>query len=218
VRAESELIAAANENFLGSFAKLVEHVPNAWLRRDSGLFVFATGLPVRLFNGCVVHGRVATAALEDAVAWVRTFGVPYYVWIAEGLGHDLAGSLRRIGISANPTIYPNMVLHPVPDPPAPPRDVDVDVTSDADVFVDFSVALGSPRAVIERVFSRSFAGDAQVRLFMARLGDRPAGTSIAIRTGSVSGVYNVGVAEACRRRGVGTALTWAAVGAGKAWG
>jgi ribosomal protein S18 acetylase RimI-like enzyme len=72
--------------------------------------------------------------------------------------------------------------------------------------------------VSERVFSRSFAADAEVRLFMARLGDRPAGTSIAIRTGSVSGVYNVAVAEACRRRGVGTALTWAAVGAGKAWG
>ena len=44
------------------------------------------------------------------------------------------------------------------------------------------------------------------------------GTSVAIRSDSASGVYNVLTLERARRRGVGTALTWAAVAAGKAWG
>ncbi len=44
------------------------------------------------------------------------------------------------------------------------------------------------------------------------------GTSLAIRSGEVSGVYNVGVVPGARRRGVGTALTWASVAAGRAWG
>ena len=40
----------------------------------------------------------------------------------------------------------------------------------------------------------------------------------AIRTGDVSGVYGVGTRPEFRRRGVGTALSWAAVNAGRAWG
>jgi ribosomal protein S18 acetylase RimI-like enzyme len=40
---------------------------------------------------------------------------------------------------------------------------------------------------------------------------------MAIRSGEVSGVYNVGVARSAPRRGVGTALTWAAVEAGRTW-
>jgi GNAT superfamily N-acetyltransferase len=39
-----------------------------------------------------------------------------------------------------------------------------------------------------------------------------------IRTGDVSGVYAVGTLAGARRRGVGTAATWAAVAAGRTWG
>lgn len=48
---------------------------------------------------------------------------------------------------------------------------------------------------------------------------RPAaGTSLAIRTADASGVYSVGTLPDARRRGVGTAVTWAAVLAGRDWG
>ena len=62
------------------------------------------------------------------------------------------------------------------------------------------------------------AADPDVRLFTGRLDGRPVATSIAIRSGDVSGVYGVGTHESARRRGVGTAVTWAAVEAGRAWG
>jgi GNAT superfamily N-acetyltransferase len=64
----------------------------------------------------------------------------------------------------------------------------------------------------------SLASDPDVQVFTARLDGRPAGTSIAIRTGEVAGVYGVATAPQARRRGVGTAATWAAVAAGRAWG
>ena len=74
------------------------------------------------------------------------------------------------------------------------------------------------RELAEAIYSPGFADDPDIRLDVGRLDGTPAGYSIAIRSGDVSGVYNVGVASAARRRGVGTAVTWAAVEAGRAWG
>jgi GNAT superfamily N-acetyltransferase len=65
---------------------------------------------------------------------------------------------------------------------------------------------------------RSFATDPDVRVFTARLDGRPVGTSIAIRTGEIAGLYGVGTLPDARRRGIGTAASWAAVSAGRRWG
>lgn len=82
------------------------------------------------------------------------------------------------------------------------------------VYVD----AGFPPAHAEMLFSPAFAADPDVQLFTARLDGRPVGTAIAIRTGQVADVYAVGTLEHARHRGVGTAATWAAVGAGRVWG
>jgi len=87
-----------------------------------------------------------------------------------------------------------------------------------DEFVGVLVEGGIAPDVARRLISPSFAADPEVQLFVGRLDGRPVGTSIAIRSGGVSGVYNVGTRPQARRRGVGTALTWAAVAAGRAWG
>jgi GNAT superfamily N-acetyltransferase len=86
-----------------------------------------------------------------------------------------------------------------------------------DEFVDTSVELGLGRELAEAIYSPDLVRDPDVRLFVGRLDGRRAGYSMAIRSGEVSGVYNVGVARSARRRGVGTALTWAAVEAARTW-
>ncbi len=68
------------------------------------------------------------------------------------------------------------------------------------------------------MFSDSFAADPDVELVIAFSEERVAGTSLALRTGGVAGVYAVETLPEARRRGVGTAATWAAVAAGRAWG
>jgi ribosomal protein S18 acetylase RimI-like enzyme len=59
-----------------------------------------------------------------------------------------------------------------------------------------------------RRFSRSWADSTAARV----------GYSLAIASRRAAGVYNVGTLQAARRRGVGTALTWAAVAAGRELG
>ena len=57
-----------------------------------------------------------------------------------------------------------------------------------------------------------------VRFFLGSLDGRTVATSFAVRTLDVVGVYGVGTDESVRRRGIGTAMTWACLGAGRDWG
>ena len=219
MKSELELAAAADENFIASFRKLVEHCPGAEMRDIGGVFAFATGLQLALFNGCVVTGPATPAELGNALEWVGGHGVPHRAWITHRLP-QLGDVAREYGLQPEPEPYPGMILHPLPEAPNPSSGVTiVRVTDgDLDVFVQVGLEGGIPQDVSERLFTPSFASDADVQLFVGRLNGRPVGTSIAIRSEGASGVYNVGTLPQARRHGVGAALTWAAVEAGRAWG
>jgi ribosomal protein S18 acetylase RimI-like enzyme len=172
---------------------------------------------VSLFNGCVVPALATPAQLGEALHWVRERQVPYRVWIAESLVGRLGGVAQRAGSNEIRCPIRTWSSHPVHEPPRAPQDVTVALVDGVE-FVDASVELGLRRELAEAVFSSGFAHDPDIRLFIGRLDGRRAVYSAAIRSGDVSGVYNVGVAPAARRRGVGTALTRAAVDAGRTWG
>ena len=213
---DAELVAAAHENYVGSFRKAVEHTRGE-IREFGGVFAFTTRLPISLFNGCVVHQRAAASDLEEALRWVRGQGFPYRAWIDEMLPPGLAAVAAAAGLQRDEAPYPGMVMHPIPEPPLPAPDLTVVAVAerDRDEHVQVRIGSGWPRDVAERLLSSSFTADPDVRLFTVGLEGRPAGASLAIRT---AGVYAVGTLEAARRRGVGTAATWAAVAAGRAWG
>ncbi len=199
----AELVAAAHRNYIGSFRKLVEHSANGELHAVGPLFAFVTGLPMSLFNGSVVVEPTTAAQLGEALNWLSERRLPYQVSITEELAPGLKQVVIAQGLQQEPALYPAMVLHPIPEPPDPAPAVTVVPGRDP--------ALAS-------YLPESFAADPDVRVFTAWLDERPVGTSIAIRTGDVAGVYGVGTIPEARRRGVGAATSWAAVAAGRAWG
>jgi GNAT superfamily N-acetyltransferase len=219
VKSESDLVAAAHDNFVASFRKLVEHCPEGEIREIGGVFTFVTGLPLSLFNGCVIAGPAIPADLEAALEWVRAQNLPHRVWIAQ-LVPELGDLPPAYGLDPEPMAYPGMVLHPLPEPPAPSAGVTVEPVTDANLeeYLWVCVAGGLRPDLSERLFSPSFTSDRDVQLFVGRLEGRPVGTSVAIRSSAASGVYNVGTLPQARQRGVGAALTWAAIEAGRAWG
>ncbi len=125
MKTEPELIAAANENFLASFRKVVEHSPEGEARWFGAVFAFVSGLPISLFNGCVVVEAVDADELDAALGWLRTRDLPHRAFISAELVAGLIGVVLEHGLERDPHPYPGMVLHPIPEPPQPPADVTV---------------------------------------------------------------------------------------------
>jgi GNAT superfamily N-acetyltransferase len=220
MRSEQDLVAAANLSYVASYRKLVEHCADGETLEVGGVFAFVTGIPLSLFNGCLVVAPATPGQLETAMDWIDARDVPHRVWIAEPFVADVGDVPPARGFQRNPAPYPGMVLHPAPEPPAPPAGVTVvPVTESAlDAYVALTVEGGMEPDAARRLFSPSFAVDPDVRLFVGLLDGQAVGTSVAVRSGDVSGVYAVGTSPTARRRGVGTATTWAAVAAGRDWG
>jgi GNAT superfamily N-acetyltransferase len=218
---DQDLIEAADGNFIGSYRKLVEHSPRAEMREFGGVFAFVTGLPIGIFNGCIVTGPALVDDLAHALAWIAGHNVPYRLWIHEELTGQLANVALEQAMERDSWLEPQMVLRAMPSAPAPLPGVRVRTVADArllEVYRAVFVAGGMSVDDAHRLFSDSFAAENDVQLIVAYLDDEPVGTSLALRTGDVGGVYAVGTLPGARRRGVGTAATWAAVAACRAWG
>ena len=215
-----DLVRVADESFIASFRKLAQHVPEGETHEAGPSFAFVTGLPLSGFNGCVVTQEASAAELADSLAWIAARDVPFRVWVAEKLAARIAEVPISYGLEPAVSLYPGMVLCPIPDPPTLSAGVSVVSIFEPSLeeFIGVLEESGLRAELARRLISPSFAADPDVQLFVGRLDGKPVGTSIAIRSGDASGVYNVGTLPGARRRGVGSAVTWAAVGVGKAWG
>jgi len=167
-----------------------------------------------------VTREALSAELATSVAWVAARDVPFRVWVAEKLAAGLAQAPASYGLEPAASLYPGMVLHPIPDAPILGAGVSVVpiFESSLDEFVGVLEEGGLRAELAHRLITPSFATDPDVQLFVGRLDEKPVATSIAIRSGHASGIYNVGTLPEARRRGLGSAVTWAAVEAGRAWG
>jgi GNAT superfamily N-acetyltransferase len=213
--------AAADANFAASFRKLVQYGPDADSRDVGGVLAFISGLPIGLFNGCLIIGKTDPRALGDAIRWVDGAALPFRVWMRDGTRPELAAVPARYGLALHPRRYPGMALHPLPTPPRPPAGVAVRRVRDRKALDEHRAILtaaGATPSVAEGLLPDALLTDPDVGLLTAYLDARPVGTALAIRSETTVGIYNVGTAPSARRRGVGTAATWAAIAEGRRWG
>jgi hypothetical protein len=197
VRTDAELVAAANENFVASYRKLVQHCPGDQERELGGVVAFVTGLPISLFNGCVALESSGPGDLEAAVEWVGSHGVPHKVFLVPEVEEKLAEVPLAHGLDRDEQPYPGMVLHPAAESPQVPPGVAIDAVDEAGLeeHLEVQAAGGLQRPVARRLFSRSFCLDPDVRLFIGRVDGRAVGASLAMRSERASGV--------CRRNARG---------------
>lgn len=85
LKTESELVAASDLNFAGSYRKLAQHCPRGEIHSEGAVMAFVTGVPLSIFNGCLVLEESTAFDLAAASNWVTSKAVPYHVWINEGI-------------------------------------------------------------------------------------------------------------------------------------
>jgi GNAT superfamily N-acetyltransferase len=216
----SERLTAANLNCVAAYCKLASHSPAGEVRQFGKATTFTTGVSISLFNGCFALQDVPAGDTEAALDWLAERHLRHRLWTQDGTPDSaIVDVARRHGLAPQPWAMPGMVLSVPSNPTPPPDGVTVDRVQVGQLDGWLAVIAGElPRDLAELLFRPSLVEDPDVALFIASHDGVPSGTSTAIRTGDVAGVYAVITVQAARRRGVGTAASWAAVDAGRAWG
>jgi GNAT superfamily N-acetyltransferase len=157
---------------------------------------------------------------ERASAWFRERALPFLLTLrADRAGH-FAAWLRAAGWQAQPGVPALRLRLPAPGAaldPAAGRVPGLEirrVRTDADLeafqrtaFVGFSL----PEPAARLYLTPALRDTPEVALLLGCLDGRPACTSLVILRGEVAGIYWVATLPEARRRGLGEAITWAAV-------
>ena len=166
-----------------------------------------------IFNRVVVLGPVApdhVFALAEAFFAVR-FSVVVECGVEDALETMLLARDWRLDEEE-----PALVLAPIPDasPPAP-AELDIRPVVDAAGLADFRSVSQTPSVYLP---SLAAALDPAVVLLVGYVGGRPVATARVACLESIVELHGIVTVAERRRRGYGTALTWAALAAGRARG
>ncbi len=197
--------------------------PGCEVHEDRGVTWFATGLPDPLFNG-VMTAHLASAdigpRIDDLLAEFRRRGLPLEWTVGSStVPRDLGRHLQAKGLT-HVLVVPGMAMDLAQLPEeAGPRELTVEHAESRDDLEEFTrifaatfqIDLGLvPRLVDIRMGMPSNHREDSVTL-LGRLDGRAVASAELFTSGGVAGLYSVGTLPAVRRRGLGRAMTAAAL-------
>ncbi|MET9878275.1 GNAT family N-acetyltransferase [Actinacidiphila glaucinigra] len=189
---------------------------------DSELDHFRSGLAAPQFNGVVRVRSLDAVDQLTTTARERLAGVPWWWWVGPDSPADTATALAEHGAKELTTI-PVMVrpLDQDVDPTEPPAGLRIEAVTDRDRLAElvrtYSASMGvAPGLESDIVRAESQRPDnADIVRLAAVLDGRVVGTTVVIAAHDVAGIFIVHVADTHRRRGIGKALTAAALRVGQ---
>jgi len=193
--------------------------PDGSLHETGEILAAATGVPGPFLNRVIVFGapRDADGALTDAIAVMDTKGVPFIVEVFPG-AEEMRAVAERTGLKE--TKGGPFMVHPEPEAvgQTPPGDIAIARATGAKDLDDWAVALaGGFAGPVDFTRLMAWPGvleDKSMGAFVGRASGEPVATSLANFEGDATGIYNVSTVERLRRRGIGAAITAAAMRAG----
>jgi len=210
----------ANLHWSDAFRELVSDLGGEF-REFGAVDAFLGNLPLPFANGCLVLEPTDPHDLDAAIEWILAGHVPFQVRFDEAvLSPPLMAVLDRHGLVEDEPPMPAMVLTPIPESPAVADGVSVARVTRATYgqFVEVMVLSGISAEYATRIFPVELLEVDHAAYFLASLDGERVGISTAVLTRPSGGIYSVATLEPARRRGVGSAVTWAAVDAIRDWG
>lgn len=204
------------------FRALVEAEP-PWLRYQKqasyqlrhGVALIRQEMPGASFNKILVLGP--GPPLDRLLEMAREFygESAFGILVEAEAGHPVEAELQARGWRVEED-EPTLVMSTIPPaPPLPPglliRCVD-DETSLRDLHQTTTIAFGMPPELAQELApSLAYARDPEVAMLVGYLSGRPVATAVSFSLNAVSWVAGVCTLPEYRRRGLATALTWAAL-------
>jgi len=191
-----------------------------------------TGAPFIPFNS-VTGARFTDAAADDRIdsvlAWFRERSMPVGWWLGpRDRPADLEARLLARGLHVDDEGVPAMARALDPGESLSddaPEGLTVEPVRDLATFREqtevIGAGFGAPPWLADQMLKFAGLGFDQAspaQNYLARLDDRPVGGSLGLMAGDVLGIYNVAVVPAARGRGIGRAVTLAALRDGLARG
>lgn len=214
-----DVVAAANENWETAFRKLAAYRPEGTSRTFGSLTAISTGVQVPLFNPVFVFEPPAREDLVAAVQWMADREAPFQVTVADTALDGMDDLAADLGLEAASDPMSGMVLDTLDDIPDQGDAAAIAMLTDTDemdAFADVTAAaFDMPLAVARQLSPSEVVADSEMEAFLTRVNGEAVGCGLLVTSGDVAGVYNIGVIEAYRRRGIGEALTWAVLRAGR---
>ncbi len=210
-------LMSADRNMVEVWRAMLALAPAPGEVDDGNVVLLSSGLPVPLFNPAFITGPIAdpTATVERIVEHYAVLESPFVALFRDEVACGLAEACSAAGLREH-WRPPLMVLEPVPQAPAHPPELRIDRVS-ADTLDDYAHVLsqgfGIPHELAEAMSPPALL---DIEGFTALLGsvDGHAVGSVAVFVAAgVAGIYNVATIPGHRGKGIGAAMTWAAVAA-----
>jgi hypothetical protein len=204
-----------HENMIETMSTTVAGAAGSLVRRRNGVVLFASGLPIRLFNQVVIEAATATDdEIAAAVATMRDRGERYVLHLRRGADDRFRDAVERLGLAHDPdeTPLPGMALHPIPATELPVPDgheirlVATDSGMD-DHIRTAALGFGMPEAMLRTLIRLDDWRRPGVSVYVGYTDGEPVTTGLGYRTGRTIGVYNIATVESARRHGLGAAMT-----------
>jgi hypothetical protein len=216
---DTQLLRACDVNYWLSMAAFLGTSVHGEVVESRDLFITNCGFPETEFNRAFLKAPDGdlVAAFERAEAYFRRAGLPFSFTVRSDREGECAEALRAAGYERQSEM-PGMVLAPIRDESRPVSGLEIrEVTTGDDLIRFQETALegfGFPKQAGHLFITDQFRGRPGVKLYLGLLDGEPACTSSMVPTPGVAGIYWVSTIEAHRKRGLGEAVTWAAVRGG----
>jgi GNAT superfamily N-acetyltransferase len=213
-------LADLNENWATWLHFTAEHAAGGASRTFGTIRCSSVGVPMPLFNQAFVFEKPSKHDLTRATRWLSERNVPFWVTAPDPVAGEVADIAEPAGLNPTATTTPGMAYTSLADLPVPAdEDVEILTVTQPDQLNDFatvaSEAFAAPLEAAGTLAPASTLGDDRCSLFLAYVKGDPAACGQLLRPMDVAGAYSIGVHERFRRRGLGAAITAAALAAGR---
>lgn len=213
-----DFVDDVNNNLQAFIVRLADLVSDGAVRQFGPIEAATCGVEYPVYNRILAFEPPPREQLGAAVAWLEERDLPFYVTMTETVADAVDDMVGDLGLEPADK-DPGMVLASLDEIPTRETAAEFSEVTDTEELEDFITAATAvfdvPGDVGRQVTPDSILDVEMIRLFIGRVDGQAVATGRFVQTDDVCGVYAISVTEGFRRQGIGEAMTWEILRAGR---